>query len=244
MPCMEHFSIIIRHECVLTEMMGRVKLSPECLSSFLESQLDNMLSFSYLMDDGCSKYTKRFTDGGMAFNPLARMTKLESLKTVSALYRSTGILQAILSSTSLQSSLKTFELRAPVFGNLRKKWTTFEATTVAENIGKMKDLLRIEFEDDSHLEPIQVRTMLSDLPHLQCLELCGQFGDFREVTVLRDTEFRFIAQACPGLQQLDLSYHHSCAYEGVEAILRECRSLRELECSGIAIPGHRLAPLL
>jgi len=253
MPCVEHFSISISQECVLAEMMDQyddedkgpwdVKFSPECLSSFLESQLDNMLSFSYLMDDGCTKYTKRFTDGGMAFYPLARMTKLESLVTASALFSSADILQAILSSTSLQSSLKTFKLMTPVFGNFQEKWTTFEATAVAENIGKMKNLIKIGIED-SHLEPIQVRTMLSDLPHLRCLELSGQFGHFREVTVLRDTEFRFIAQACPELQQLDLSYHHSCTYEGVEAVLRECRNLREFRCSGIVIPGHRLAPLL
>lgn len=164
-----------------------------------------MLSFSYLMDDCCEKYTRRFTDGGMAFYPLARMTKLESLVTASALFGSPDILQAILSSTSLQSSLKTLKLMTPVFENLPKKWTTFEATTVAENLGKMKNLIKLGIED-SYLEPIQVRTMLSDLPHLRCLELSGQAGDFREVTVLRDTEFRFIAQVCPALQQLDLSY--------------------------------------
>jgi hypothetical protein len=254
MPCVEHFSISISQECVLKDMMDQydedenkgpwdVKFSPECLISFLESQLDNMLSFSYLMDDCCEKYTKRFTDGGNAFLPLARMSKLESLVTASALFNSADILQVILSSTSLQSSLKTFKLRTPVFGNVPKKWTTFEATTVAENIGKMKNLIKLGIED-SHLEPIQVRMMLSDLPHLRCLELSGQFGDFREVTELRDTEFRFIAQACPELQELDLSYHHSCTYEGVEAVLRECRNLCEFRCSGIAIPGHRLAPLL
>lgn len=247
MPCVEHFSISISQECVDydDEETGPwdVKFSPECLSSFLESQLDNMLSFSYLMDDCCEKYTRRFTDGGMAFYPLARMTKLESLVTASALFGSADILQAILSSTSLQSSLKTLKLMTPVFGNLPKKWTTFEATTVAENVGRMKNLIKLGIED-SYLEPIQVRTMLSDLPHLRCLELSGQAGDFREVTVLRDTEFRFIAQACPELQQLDLSYHRSCTYEGVEAVLRECRNLREFRCSGIAIPGHRLAPLL
>lgn len=244
----EHFSISISQECLLRDLMGQygktfnVILSPLVLHSFLNSQKENMISFRWVMDDCCWEYTSRFTDAGRAFIPLTRMTQLESFDVVNPVFDDVDDVQALLSGLKNLKHLSLRSMRIDSFeGN---PWTESEAVALARCIGTMPHLVNLTVSA-GYFRSQHIGMILCILPNLRCLDLSGHFGpNHKNWRNLEDADCRFIAQACPKLQELDLSCNRYCSHAGIEAILRGCPHLRTLSLDNIPIPHDKIPYLL
>jgi len=147
------------------------------------------------------------------------------------------------------SNLKNLGLSYCLIGSvIYQGWRKNDTTVIAAAIGTLSNLVNLRIMDTS-FESNELRLILPNLPHLRCLTITGRFGesqhpDDRNVLPLTDNDYCYIAETCPKLQLLDVSYHRSSTDKGIEAILRDCPDLIELRCAYSSISKDSMISLL
>jgi hypothetical protein len=84
---------------------------------------------------------------------------------------------------------------------------------------------------DSQFRDEHVKIIILGLTNLRSLSLQGNFAPQLFGGFLTDKTCDFVANRCPDLQTLDLSYQRKVTTGGLADVLSACRNLRELQTS-------------
>ena len=124
-------------------------------------------------------------------------------------------------------------------------WKDGSVEEIISMVNSLPGLVRLRFEH-CYFEDDDLEGLLSNLPNLRALSLTGRFGEsFGDDmgSYLTDKGLGFIAQCCPNLRSLDVSYHRQVTVSGVKATVDNCTHLRELYISNTREDMKKVASL-
>lgn len=216
-----------------------VKMNWKNLEELLRRRL--LYSFELRMEECCEQYTRRFTDSGKIWQELQHQTQLQSLTLTYPVIEDPRYLDY------LPRGLKFLALNSMILDAeaLPRTWLDHDKAHLLTKIGSLSSLVSLTL-DGGHLIDSDLE-FLRSLSGLRCLNLAGQFGEDGAGNTglsLTDKACQIIAECCPDLQQLELSYNRQVTATGVRDILTSCRHLRELRATATRITIDDLPNLL
>ena len=205
-----------------------VQLSPETMSSFLESHKGTLTSFNWDTFDvcECERCVRRVTNKGKLF---LNLVDLEILRLDTVQFDKITTLQTVIHQshkTLLRLSLDY--MAVGVETSIGDRWTRSDAASLAKAISSCKNLVNLSLAGNS-LNPSDMKLMLvNGLPHLRVLDLSGLCDVGGQ---LNDKSCSIIASKLPKLHELQLLHQSKITFSGLQAIMRRCRDLKSLNTS-------------
>lgn len=251
---MRHMDQHLKHVCIsidqsaclnlhnpLGEPDRPIKIDPKNIQELLRKRGLRLQAFELHMEDCCEDYSTRLTGGGKLWQELQHQPELRSLTLTFPVITDPAYLD------HLPMGLQLLALNGMTLGaeSQPQTWHDAAKAAVLEKIGSLTSLVSLTL-DGGHLRDSDLG-FLQNLPNLRSLNLAGQFGHWVESSTglsVTDEGCKLIADACPDLQQLELSYNRQVTSDGVRYILEACRHLRELRVAGSKVSLVNLVDIL
>ena len=222
------------------ESNDRLQLSSLALQQFFSKVHTKLESFSLRVDTCCWDEMKKLTDNGRAFLPLGVMPNLKKLTLTGLGFDDINILTA-----SLNPKLKYLQLDNMMTRS--STWCIPEAQALVGKFSQLPDLVSLSTDNHGFTDDDLIN-FLPCLKNLRNLNVCGRFGNnhFYDIrhSMLTDKGLMAIAQYCPKLQSLDVSYNRKATVRGVKAVLMKCQDLVDLEAADLGISAQNVSELL
>lgn len=213
-----------------------IKIDPKNVRELLRERT-KLQCFELHIDDGCEDHTRRLTGGGKLWQELEHQPELRALTLTNPVFSDPAYLN------HLPKGLELLGLHSMTLGAVDHEWEAEAKPAVLTKISSLTSLVSLTL-DGGHLKDSDL-IFLQTLPNLRSLNLGGQFGENVDSgdtgLSLTDDGCKMIADACPHLQQLELSHNREITKAGVRYILENCKHLRELR---VAVARLSLADLV
>jgi hypothetical protein len=142
----------------------------------------------------------------------------------------------------LQSRFKSWldQSKASSTPEFTSSWGSVATVDLANAIANFSNLRKLVFLHNQFQDP-HAEIILRDKSQLRVLNLAGTFGTRRSGGWLTDRTLHTIADNCPRLQSLNVSFHRRM--QAIYTVLIKC-PLRDLDISGLRIPIQALPPMV
>jgi len=220
-------------------------ISTDELKSFLKSnkgQLDSIrvdMMINMMIERKCFSMCTALTNGGEIWTELHGLKLLDMIVPV---FNNCKVLVKVINQQ--QKTIQSLGLICIRLGDSRG--ARYDWSNIALSIIKCRHLIRLNLNQHL-LRDSDMEVLLSSLPNLKVLLLCGPIGS--KGGHLTDKSCKIIARTCKELREINLAYQEKITITGIKRVLKSCQRLRNIRISLVlsqtdVISMHHLAPSL
>jgi len=204
-------------------------ISRDELKSFLKSnkgQLDSIrvdMMMNMMIERKCVWMCSTLTNGGEIWTELHGLKLLDMLLPVFG--NCNELVKVINQQQRTIESLGLICIRLGLTKGTRNDWSN-----IAQSISKCRRLVRLNLNQNL-LRDSDMEVLLSSLPNLKILTLCGPRCTGAKRGNLTDKTCKIVSKMCPGLREIDLSGHEKVTLAGIKRVLKSCQYLRKIRTS-------------
>lgn len=243
MPNLKGVYIYINQQYFLSDSMycddgeRKIILSAPILKNFLERKKHELVGISFCLDQCCEEQFKKRTDGARALVAIGSMPNLKKLELSNIGFDDVDNLTGCIG-----TDLESLRLAHISVGSDRycHGCQPPDVDELVRKLSQIRNLRTLALEDIA-LSPLNLRTLAPRLARVRDLSLEGAFGG--QGGSINDASLALIADSCPNLLSLNVSYQREITFAGLKRTLRNL-NLIDLEASDISLSTHQVADIV
>ena len=244
MPNLKGVDIYINQQYFLNDSMycgedgkREIILSAPVMKNFFERKKHELVGISLCLDQCIEEKFKERTDRAKALVAIGSMPNLKKLVLSYVGFDDVDTLTRCIGPDLESLRLANVKIGSGAYGY---EWQSSDVDELIRKLSQIRNL-RTLCLDDIALSPRNLQTLAPRLSQVRDLSLEGAFGG--QGGSITDASLALIADSCPNLLSLDVSYQRGITFAGLKHILQRI-SLVDLEASDIRLSTHQVANLV